>query len=134
MKESTSCCCDFKFRAVFFCFSLSRATPFLLLLVSLQYQPYFEYFFSATSLKWLLATTKEVTLEHFIMSAPSFLLLFSIHLLNIYFAIPIMFEYNFSFFLTKTYQEHYAGERDGARLVLENQLHQKLAQFLSQVL
>ena len=50
-----------------------HATPFLLLLVSLQYQPYFEYFFSATSLKWLLATTKEVTLEHFIMSAPSFL-------------------------------------------------------------
>ena len=32
------------------------------------------------------------------------------------------------------YQELYGGERDGARLALENQLHQKHAQFLSKVL
>lgn len=32
------------------------------------------------------------------------------------------------------YQEHYAGGRDGTRLALVNQLHQKLPQFLSKVI
>ena len=58
----------------FFCFYPSRITSFLLLSSSLWYLSYFEYFFSATNLKYLLASTKKFSIKHFIMGAPSFVI------------------------------------------------------------